>query len=65
MMSNTESRHLSNKNEDSFSICLMTKGYNIGHLDIQCLCGDKLSKFSEISLIDNDVMKTMGGVKIP
>ena len=29
----------------------MKKGYNIGHLNIQGLCGDKLSKFSEISLM--------------
>ena len=49
--SNTESKHLSNKNEDPFSICLMTKGYNICHLNMQGLCGDKLSKFSEISLM--------------
>ena len=27
------------------------KGYNIGHLNIQGLCGDKLSKFSEISFM--------------
>ena len=29
----------------------MKKCYNIGHLNIQGLCGDKLSKFSEISLM--------------
>ena len=29
----------------------MKKGYNKGHLNIQGLCGDKLSKFSEISLM--------------
>ena len=29
----------------------MKKGYNIGHLNIQGLCGDKLSKLSEISLM--------------
>ena len=29
----------------------MKKGYNIGHFNTQGLCGDKLSKFSEISLM--------------
>ena len=29
----------------------MKKGYNIGHVNIQGLCDDKLSKFSEISLM--------------
>ena len=48
---NTENKNLSNKNEAPFSIFLMRKGYNIGHLNIQGLCGDKLSKFSIISLM--------------
>ena len=49
--SKIENKHLSHKIEDPFSICQMKKGYNIGHLIIQGLCGDKLSKFSEISLM--------------
>ena len=43
--SKIENKHLFNKIEDPFSICQMKNGYNIGHLNIQGLCGDKLNKF--------------------
>ena len=47
----SEAEHLSSTNKDPISVNLMKKGYNIGHLNVQGLCGDKLSKFSEISLM--------------
>ena len=38
-----------NTSLDSLSLNLKKKGYNVGHLNVQGLCGDNLSKFSEIS----------------
>ena len=49
--SHSEAEHLASTNKDPISVNLMKKGYNIGHLNVQGLCGDKLSKFSEISLM--------------
>ena len=52
--SRSETQHFpstNNMNKDSISANLMKKGYNIAHLNVQGLCGDKLSKFSEISLM--------------
>ena len=39
------------KSKDPLSLKLKKKGYNIGHLNIQGLCGDSLNKFSEISIL--------------
>ena len=49
--SHSDAEHLSSTNKDPISVNLMKKGYRIGHLNVQGLCGDKLSKFSEISLM--------------
>ena len=43
-----------NKNENGCSINLNNKGINIGHLNVQGICGDKMSKFSEITSILTD-----------
>ena len=40
-----------NKSKDPLSLNLKKKGYNIGHLNVQGLCGNNLNKFSEISLM--------------
>ena len=40
-----------NNTKDPLSLDLKKKGYNIGHLNIQGLCGDSLNKFSEISIL--------------
>ena len=42
---------LDNENEHSLSFDLANKGINIGHLNIQGICGDKLSKFSELKVL--------------
>ena len=52
------------KSGDPFSLSLNRKGYNIGHINIQGLCEDNLSKFSEISLMltskENDTLHIFG-----
>ena len=48
---NEISSFANNNNLDTFSIDLNSKGTNIGHLNVQGICGDKMSKFSEISAI--------------
>ena len=48
---NEISSFANSNNLDTFSIDLNSKGINIGHLNVQGICGDKMSKFSEISAI--------------
>ena len=47
----SHSVNLQTNNEDPFSINLQNKGYNIGHLNIQGICGNNLCKFSELSIM--------------
>ena len=42
---------LNNEHEHSLSFNIANKGINIGHLNIQGICGDKLSKFSELKVL--------------
>ena len=62
--SHSEAEHLSCTNKDPISVNLMKKGYNTGHLNVRGLCGDKLSKSSEISLMltrkENEKLHTFG-----
>ena len=41
----------SDSNQNTCSLNLNSKGINIGHLNVQGIFGDKMSKFSEISAI--------------
>ena len=41
----------SDSNQNTCSLNLNSKGINNGHLNVQGICGDKMSKFSEISAI--------------
>ena len=41
----------SDSNQNTRSLNLISKGINIGHLNVQGICGDKMSIFSEISAI--------------
>ena len=47
----SHSVNLQTNNENPFSINLQNKGYNIGHLNIQGICGNNLCKFSELSIM--------------
>lgn len=49
--SHLKAEHFSSTNKDSISVNFMKKGYDIGHSTVHGLCGNKLSKFSEISLM--------------
>ena len=44
----------SNDSKNVCSIKLDSKGINIGHLNVQGICGDKMAKFSEIKLLLTD-----------
>ena len=44
----------SDSNQNTRSLHLNSKRINIGHLKVQGICGDKMSKFSEISAIPTD-----------
>ena len=52
------------KSENPLSLNLKKKGFNIGHLNIQGLCGDNLNKFSEVSALltskDNEKLHIFG-----
>ena len=41
----------SNSNQNTCSFNLNSKGIDIGHLNVQGICGNKMSKFLEISAI--------------
>ena len=47
----SQSVNMQTNNINPFSINLKNKGYNIGHLNIQGICGNNLCKFSELSLM--------------
>ena len=50
---NSQSVNMQTHNINPFSINLKNKDYNIGHLNIQGICGNNLCKFSELSFNAN------------
>ena len=58
--SSEKSSSFSNDSQYICSYDLSSKGINIGHLNVQGICGDRMSKFSEItSKLTSPVNKTL------